>query len=75
MFNKADLTIRKFSFIKLLSFSKKTSRILTAIAITIFVLVIIFLFTGRIFLEIFQWLLLPFPEKLPSKLFRRRVGT
>ena len=70
---KAVYNIRKFNFSRIAFTRNKSPMILTAVAITIFVFIVLFLFTGRIFLEIFQWLLLPFPEKISLKFKKKHV--
>lgn len=45
-----------------------------AIAGTIILIIVLFIFTGRIFMELFQWLLLPLPAKLKLKSNRDKTN-
>lgn len=65
MVKKLSFDIRGLIFLKFNFLNNKTSQILTGIAITLLLVITIFFLTGRIFLEFFQWLLLPFPKKWP----------
>jgi hypothetical protein len=61
--------IERFPRISLLG--GRNAKIIAALFATVFIILLLFFVTGRIFLELFQWLLLPFPKKW-SKRFNRK---